>query len=106
MGTLLMQTFVARNDIKLSREMAANGKTFHGSTRTLKVPVLNLVGDNSPHVDATVNFNGKLDPKLCTWLKLQDSSMIIEEQPTKVAQSIRLFLQGLGYCMRMPKGPI
>ncbi len=30
--------------------------------RTLKMPVLNMVGDHSPHIDATVNFNGRLDP--------------------------------------------
>ena len=26
------------------------------------MPVINIVGDHSPHIEATVNFNGKLDP--------------------------------------------
>jgi len=48
-----------------------------------------MVGNNSPHIDATVDFNGKMDPDKCTWMKIQDSGMILEEQPSKVAEAIR-----------------
>lgn len=93
----LLRSFASRTEIKLSRDLAPNGKTLKGACRTLKVPVLNMVGHNSPHIGATVTFNGKMDPKLCTWMKIQDSGMIIEEQPTKVVEAMKLFLQGLGY---------
>ena len=36
----------------------------------------------------------------CTWMKIQDSGMIIEEQPTKVVEAMKLFLQGLGYNLK------
>eukprot|EP00088_Acartia_fossae_P041925 TRINITY_DN43890_c0_g1_i1.p1 TRINITY_DN43890_c0_g1~~TRINITY_DN43890_c0_g1_i1.p1 ORF type:complete len:184 (-),score=13.26 TRINITY_DN43890_c0_g1_i1:215-766(-) len=95
--SLLLQAYLDRTEIKLARELAANGKTLHGSTRTLKVPVLNLVGDRSPHVDATVKFNGKLDPKKCTWIKFQDAGSVLDEKPGKVAEAIKLFVQELGF---------
>jgi hypothetical protein len=71
-----------------------------GSTRTLKMPVINMTGDQSPHADATVVFNGRLQPHRCTWMKIQDAAMILEEQPAKVAEAVNLFLQGLGYTLR------
>jgi hypothetical protein len=94
---LLMQTFVQRSDLNLAREIAPNGKELLGATRALKTPVLNMTGDHSPHVEATVAFNGRLQPNKCTWMKIQDSAMILEEQPAKVAEAVKLFLQGLGY---------
>jgi len=30
-------------------------------------------------------------------MKIQDAGMILEEQPTKVAEAVKLFLQGLGH---------
>jgi len=95
----LIQSYLNRSEIKLARELAANGKTLHGATRTLKVSVLNLVGDRSPHVDATVKFNGKLDPKKCTWIKFQDAGNILDEKPGKVAEAIKLFVQELGFIL-------
>lgn len=37
---------------------------------TLKIPVMNLTADQSPHVDDTVTFNGRLDPTNSTWMKV------------------------------------
>ena len=91
---------MARTDLSLAREIANNGKPLFGSTRTLKMPVINMTGDQSPHVDATVVFNGRLQPHRCTWMKIQDAAMILEEQPAKVAEAVKLFLQGLGYTLR------
>ena len=96
----LLDSYIKRNPLKLSREIAANGKTVHGATRTLKMPVLNVVGEQSPHVDATVALNGKLDPANCTWMKIREAGMVIEEQPEKVSEAVKLFLQGLGYTLR------
>lgn len=99
--SLLEQTYANRTDLHLSRDMATNGKPMHGqSSRTLKMPVLNMVGDYSPHVEATVTFNGRLDPTQCTWMKVGDSGMVLEEQPQKVAEAMKLFLQGLGHTLR------
>jgi len=99
----LLDSYIKRNPLKLSREIAANGKTVHGATRTLKMPVLNIVGELSPHVDATVALNGRLDPANCTWMKIREAGMVLEEQPEKVSEAIKLFLQGLGYTLRKPK---
>ena len=105
-----------RSDLNLAREIAPNGKVLYGaSSRALKSPVLNMTGDHSPHVEATVAFNGRLQPNKTTWMKIQvlyrrsdlifffiftlfqDAAMILEEQPSKVAEAVKLFLQGLGY---------
>ena len=99
----LMNSYMTRTNLKLAREIASNGKTIHGATRTLKMPVLNMVGEQSPHVDATVVLNGKLDPSKCNWMKIREAGMVLEEQPEKVAEAIKLFLQGLGYTLRKPK---
>ena len=97
---MLLQAYMARNDLGLAREMASNGKPMFGASRTLKMPVINMTGDQSPHVDATVVFNGRLQPNRCTWMKIQDAAMILEEQPAKVGEAVKLFLQGLGYTLR------
>ncbi len=40
-------------------------------SRTLKVPVLNMVGSLSPFVDESVTLNGKLNPVHASWMKIQ-----------------------------------
>lgn len=37
---------------------------------TLKVPVLNITGSLSPHIDDTVTFNGRLEPTKTNWMKV------------------------------------
>ena len=98
----MLSSYNSRNTLKLARDIAANGKTILGANRTLKMSVLNIVGEFSPSVEQTVNFNGKLDPELCTWMKINDASMVIVEQTEKVSQAIILFIQGLGYTLRKP----
>lgn len=99
----LLHAYMQRSDLGIAREIATNGKPLFGATRTLKMPVINMTGDHSPHVEATVAFNGRLQPNKCTWMKIQDSAMILEEQPGKVAEAIKLFLQGLGYVFKPKK---
>jgi len=96
----LLDSYMKRTPLKLSREIAANGKTLHGATRTLKMPVLNMVGEHNPHVDATVALNGRLDPAKCSWMKIRKAGMVLEEQPEKVSEAVKLFIQGLGYTLR------
>ena len=68
---LLLHSYVQRTDLNLAREIATNGKELLGASRALKTPVLNMTGDHSPHVEATVAFNGRLQPNRCTWMKIQ-----------------------------------
>lgn len=60
--------------------------------------VLNVMGDHSPHEDDVVETNGRLDPAKSSFVKFADcGGMVLEEQPAKMAESLRHFLQGLGY---------
>lgn len=68
------------------------------------MPVLNIVGAYSPFVEETVVLNGKLNPQNTSWIKVQDSAMVLEEQPGKVTEAFKLFLQGQGYCLNTRKG--
>ncbi|XP_075990560.1 protein NDRG3-like isoform X3 [Anticarsia gemmatalis] len=84
--SLFIDAYVRRTDLGIARE-----------TDTIKVPVLNITGALSPHVDDTVTFNGRLNPNNSTWMKISDSGMVLEEQPAKISEAFRLFLQGEGY---------
>ena len=68
-----------------------------------QVPILNVVGAYSPFVEETVTLNGKLNPSNTTWMKIQDAAMVVEEQPGKIAEAFRLFMQGQGYCLKLRK---
>jgi len=96
----LTEQYIWREAIDLERENNMDAK---GDAKTLKVPVLNIVGSFSPFVEETVQLNGKLNPANVNWLKIQDSAMVIEEQPGKVAEAFRLFMQGQGYCLKLRK---
>lgn len=85
--SMFIDSYLRRMDLDIARE-----------TKTIKVPVLNITGSLSPHVDDTVTFNGRLEPSKTSWLNISDSGMVLEEQPSKIAEAFRLFLQGEGYC--------
>ena len=91
---LLIEQFSKRNAIKIARPVLG-----HSTDETkLKCGVLLITGDRSPAVDDTVTLNSKLDPGNSTWIKISDaSSMVLEEQPTGVANAVILFLQGYGH---------
>ncbi len=56
------------------------------------------MGDHSPHEDDVVETNGRLDPTKSSFVKFADcGGMILEEQPAKMCESLRHYLQGLGY---------
>ena len=40
----------------------------------IRCPVLNITSISSPHVDATVAFNGRLDPSNSSWMKVSAKS--------------------------------
>ncbi|KAI1287695.1 Protein NDRG3 [Halotydeus destructor] len=88
--SLLIDSYIKRNDLNIVR---------NDKERNFKCPVLLLTGDYSPHVDDTVDMNARLNPSNSTWMKLMDCGMPLEEQPGKVAEALRLFIQGLGYSL-------
>lgn len=92
----LIEQYIWRTDIPLTRDVIDTSKT-------LQPPVLNLVGIHSPHIEESVTFNGRLTPKQTNWIKVQDAAMVLEEQPGKVCQAFRLFLQGQGLCLKIRK---
>lgn len=58
--SLFIDSYIRRTDLGISRD-----------TDTIKVPVLNITGALSPHVDDTVTFNGRLHPSNSTWMKVR-----------------------------------
>lgn len=96
----LAEQYIWRTAIDINRDENFEGK---GDTKTLKVPILNVVGAYSPFVDETVTLNGSLNPVNTNWIKIQDAAMVLEEQPGKITEALLLFMQGQGYCLRMRK---
>ncbi|XP_062524442.1 protein NDRG3 isoform X2 [Bombyx mori] len=86
--SMFIEAYVRRSDLGICR-----------NADTIKVPVLNITGALSPHVDDTVTFNGRLNPNNSTWMKISDCAMVLEEQPSKISEAFRLFLQGEGYAV-------
>ncbi|XP_022656514.1 protein NDRG3-like isoform X1 [Varroa jacobsoni] len=91
-----IDAFIKRNDLNIVRELDPNKKK---GTRNFKCHVMLVAGALSPHVDDTVTMNGRLDPSNSSWMKISDAGMVLEEQPSKISEALRLFLQGLGYAL-------
>ena len=88
--SMFIDSYLKRTDLGIERG---------DQERNLKCTVLVLCGSMSPHVDDTVNMNGRLNPNNATWMKISGCGMVLEEQPSKVFEAFRLFLQGLGYAL-------
>ncbi|CAG9799222.1 unnamed protein product [Chironomus riparius] len=91
---MFIDSYVKRTDMNIARTPTGSPQS-----ATLKMPVLNITGSLSPHIDDTVTFNGRLDPSKTNWMKISDCGLVLEEQPGKLAQAFRLFLQGEGYAV-------
>ncbi|KAF7488628.1 Protein NDRG3 [Sarcoptes scabiei] len=87
---LFLDSYIKRSDLNIVR--GNKSKNFNCS-------VLIICGALSPHVEDTVTMNSRLNPENSTWMKLSDCGMVLEEQPQKVSEAFRLFLQGLGYAL-------
>ncbi|XP_072013250.1 protein NDRG3-like isoform X2 [Amphiura filiformis] len=97
--SLFINSYIRRSDMRINREL---DPTKLKNTRTLKCDVMLIGGGSSPHIDDTVEMNGRLNPANSTWIKMSDcGGMILEEQPAKLCESFRLFLQGMGYVLRL-----
>ncbi|XP_039241947.1 protein NDRG2-like [Pipra filicauda] len=85
---LLWSMFASRGDLGLERSGAGS----------LRCPVLLVVGDNSPHEDAVVECNAKLDPTQTSFLKMADGGGQPQiSQPGRLTEAFKYFLQGMGY---------
>ena len=93
----LIESYITRSDLGIVRELNPNKKEM---SRMIRCPVLNITSNESPHVGDSVDTNARLDPTKCSWMKIHDAPMILEEQPGKIANSLKLFVQGLGYKLR------
>ena len=59
---------------------------------------MNITGVSSPHKDDVIETNDRCDPKLASYLEFPDcGGAVLDEQPARTAEAIRLYLQGLGY---------
>lgn len=93
--SLFIESYLRRTDLEMIRELDAIKK---GTVRTIKCRSLMLVGDDSPHMNDVVDMNGRMDPEETDFMKISDcGGMPLEEQPGKVCEAFRLFLQGMGY---------
>lgn len=72
--SLFIDSAIKRADLKLAR-----GKT----DRQLKCQLVVMCGGLSPFVDETVATNSRLDPKKCSWIKLDNCGHPLEEKPAK-----------------------
>lgn len=89
---LFIKSYEHRNDLEIERPVPGS------NVRTLKCTSLLVVGDNSPAVDAVVDCNTKLDPTKTTLLKMADcGGMPQVDQPGKLIEAFKYFIQGMGY---------
>ncbi|XP_034016083.1 protein NDRG1a [Thalassophryne amazonica] len=89
---LFVKSYESRRDLEIERPIPGS------HVRTLKCPTLLVVGDNSPAVDAVVECNTKLDPTKATLLKMADcGGMPQVDQPAKLTEAFKYFIQGMGY---------
>ncbi|XP_063703204.1 protein NDRG3 isoform X2 [Culicoides brevitarsis] len=93
---MFIDAYIKRTDLNIARTPSGSPTN---SGVTLKMPVLNVTGALSPHIDDTVTFNGRLEPTKTNWMKISDCGLVMEEQPGKLAEAFRLFLQGEGYAV-------
>ncbi|XP_013403862.1 protein NDRG3 isoform X24 [Lingula anatina] len=99
---LFIESYTKRTALAVHRDLPKLGvKSTPGKNtgaRALDCDVLLMAGDNSPHLDAMVDMNSRIDPSKTSWMKISDcGGMPLEEAPEKVCDAFRLFLQGLGY---------
>lgn len=63
---MLINSYIHRTDLHIARTPSGTPQ----SSKTLKMPVINITGSLSPHSDDTVTFNGRLDPTNSSWMKV------------------------------------
>ena len=51
--------------------------TAGNGSKKIDCPVMNVVGDNSPHIDDSMWFNGRLNPAKSTFVKVKASRRLL-----------------------------
>lgn len=71
----------------------------HNTDKILKVPTCIIIGDWARnYMEDAMELNSLINPEISNFVKMADAgSMVYEEQPNKVGESVKLFLQGQGY---------
>lgn len=64
---LFIDIYVHRTDLNIQRVLDPSKRK---DACTLHMPVLNITGSRSPHVDDTITLNGRLDPTSSSWMKV------------------------------------
>lgn len=64
---MLINSYIHRTDLQIARTPSGSPQV---NVATLKMPVINITGALSPHVDDTVTLNGRLDPTNSSWMKV------------------------------------
>ncbi|XP_028842411.1 protein NDRG4 isoform X3 [Denticeps clupeoides] len=89
---LFWNMYNGRRDLEMNR----SGTVLNA--KTLRCPVMLVVGDNAPAEEGVVECNSKLDPTNTTFLKMADSGGMPQiTQPVKLTEAFKYFLQGMGY---------
>ncbi|XP_039209492.1 protein NDRG4 isoform X3 [Crotalus tigris] len=89
---LFWSMYNSRRDLEINRPGSAP------NAKTLRCPVMLVVGDNAPAEDGVVECNSRLDPTTTTFLKMADSGGLPQvTQPGKLTEAFKYFLQGMGY---------
>lgn len=63
---MLINSYIHRTDLQIARTPSGSPQ----AQATLKMPVINVTGSLSPHVDDTVTLNGRLNPENSSWMKV------------------------------------
>lgn len=82
---LLIESYLNRDDIGVRRE-----------ENEISCSSFILCGNDSPFLDDSIEMNQRLRNDRSGWMKLFDCGMVLDEQPSKVAEAFILFVQGLG----------
>jgi pimeloyl-ACP methyl ester carboxylesterase len=88
-----------RSLITMERPTGIGLSTKEQNDKVLDVSTCIIIGDYATNfMEDAMEFNSLCDPTKSNFVKLADAGAVVyEEQPVKVAEAIRLFLQGLGY---------
>ncbi|CAM4701969.1 unnamed protein product [Leuciscus chuanchicus] len=89
-----VKSYKSRQDLEIERPVQGGNV----NVQTLQCPVLLIVGDNSPAVDAVVDSNSRMNPTTTTFLKMADCGGLPQiDQPEKLIEAFKYFIQGIGY---------